>query len=361
MNPDRAWDRLIVSFGNLARPVIPEWLSRALAKYLEPINHQILPHRQHHFPVYPELWLPIQNQLGSIASIEIRQAAIHLWFCEAAKHHCRIGSLVVSKHNDRWAASFFCLTRSVFAILENEHQAREFLHWLTVSPQNCERLMNLETPTTNLWVASIDGQAAELYARELKYVEVSIGDHANSESIPSSRLISGSFAPVHRGHLKMAEYAVKETVAPVVFELPVFNAAKPPLDHFEVIHRLKQSFSADEQKPTVILSNASTFEQKSNLYPGTTFLVGVDTLLRIGDPAYYNGVDGLHQAIRQIVDNNCRFLVYGREVMIDGTQAFQTGHAFDLPAELIRICSLLPEESFREDVSSTAQRVQHFE
>jgi hypothetical protein len=166
---------------------------------------------------------------------------------------------------------------------------------------------------------------------------------------PARAVLSGAFNPLHVGHRRMAEVAGEMFDVPVVMEISILNVDKPPLDYQEIERRLGQ-FAA--QQP-VCLSRAATFEQKSRLFPGATFIVGVDTLRRIADPRYYaDDPAACLAALELIADRGCRFLVFGRNT---GT-GFMRLADLDLPEALREICREVPEEKFREDVSSTEIR-----
>jgi hypothetical protein len=132
-------------------------------------------------------------------------------------------------------------------------------------------------------------------------------------------------------------------------EISILNADKPPLDYFEIERRLAQ-FASDQ---SVWLTRAARFEQKSQLFPGATFLVGVDTLRRIAEPRFYgDDADACVAALERIAERGCRFLVFGRK----GGAGFIRFGDLDLPEPLRAICREVPPGEFREDVSSTAIR-----
>ena len=167
--------------------------------------------------------------------------------------------------------------------------------------------------------------------------------------MPARVVLPGAFNPLHVGHLRMAEIAGQIFGTPVVMELSIVNVDKPPLDYQEIERRLGQF--APQQR--VCLTRAATFEEKSALFPGATFIVGVDTLRRIADTRYY-GDDSAAclAAIERIAGRGCRFLVFSRDV---GT-GFVRLSDLDLPEALRAICREVPAEEFREDVSSTEIR-----
>jgi hypothetical protein len=102
-----------------------------------------------------------------------------------------------------------------------------------------------------------------------------------------------------------------------------------------------------------MLTRASTFQEKSRLFPGATFIVGTDTLRRIAAPQYYgNDPEACRAALQRMAQRGCRFLVFGRNM---GT-GFVRLSDLELPDPLPGICQEVSPEQFREDVSSTAIR-----
>ncbi len=165
---------------------------------------------------------------------------------------------------------------------------------------------------------------------------------------PPSRpigVLSGSFAPRHQGHVELQQAAESILEGPVCYELTAVNADKPPLD-FETIERRREVFA---DRPLAVTS-AATFVEKSRLFPGATFVLGVDTAARVIAPRFYeNDVDKLDTALNAIRENGCRFLVAGR-LDDDG---FQDLACLDLPTQHRELFSSIPADVFRCDVSST--------
>jgi nicotinic acid mononucleotide adenylyltransferase len=164
-------------------------------------------------------------------------------------------------------------------------------------------------------------------------------------------IFPGAFNPLHDGHRLMAQQAARRLGKTVSFEISIQNVDKPPLDYLEIQQRLGQ-FTANQ---TVWLTAAPTFARKSQLFPGATFIVGADTIVRIADPHYY-GDDPRERdrAIEQIAAQCCRFLVFARP----GSVSFGSLSEVQLPASLLRLCDEVPAEEFRVDVSSTELRKQ---
>jgi hypothetical protein len=126
---------------------------------------------------------------------------------------------------------------------------------------------------------------------------------------------------------------------------------KPPLDFIEIADRLGQ-FSNEH----VLLTRAPTFVEKAEIAPGCVFVVGIDTLVRIGEAAYYHNDPAKRDvAIAAIRDRGCRFLVFGRTV----NGAFGRLSDFDIRPALRELCDEVREAEFRDDVSSTQLRTNH--
>jgi hypothetical protein len=177
---------------------------------------------------------------------------------------------------------------------------------------------------------------------------------ASGEPLPPAGLqnpaiFSGAFDPLHAGHRRMAEIASRRLGVPVEFEISVANVDKPPLDFLAMSDRSAQFVGGE----TLWFTLAETFVKKNRIFPGATFVVGIDTLVRIGDACYY----GHHAATRdhalaELAGQGCRFLVFGRR----GRDGFLTLASAELPDGLLRISDEVPESDFREDVSSTELR-----
>jgi hypothetical protein len=161
-------------------------------------------------------------------------------------------------------------------------------------------------------------------------------------------LFPGAFNPIHAAHKRVAEVAAQRFGSPVTFEVSIMNVEKPPLDFIEIADRLAQF-----QSEQVLLTRAPTFVEKAELAPGCIFIVGIDTLVRIGDPIYYHGeADKRDAAIDAIAGSGCRFLVFGRLL----NRKFMGMSDVELPPMLRALCDEVPESVFREDVSSTELR-----
>jgi nicotinamide mononucleotide (NMN) deamidase PncC len=173
---------------------------------------------------------------------------------------------------------------------------------------------------------------------------------ASPDDARPQAVFPGAFHPLHAAHRQMASIAAEILRCPVAYELSVVNVDKPPLDFLEIDHRARQ-FAAGEP---LWLSRAPLYVDKAALFPGATFVVGADTIERIGQTRYYASEDAMEAAIDQIGRYGCKFLVFGRQV--DGT--FRSLASLVLPTSLLRLCQEVPESQFRIDLSSTELRQQ---
>ena len=159
-------------------------------------------------------------------------------------------------------------------------------------------------------------------------------------------LFPGSFNPRHDAHRRMLTIAEQRLGQQGAYELSIENPDKPLLDYFEIRARL------DGLDRPVWLTRLPTFAEKARQFPGATFIVGADTLVRIADPRYYGGPQGRDDQLAEMLGHGVRFLVFGR--LFDGS--FRELAELDLPAALMDACIGVDEAEFRLDLSSTEIR-----
>lgn len=174
------------------------------------------------------------------------------------------------------------------------------------------------------------------------------------ENLQGTAVLPGAFNPVHDGHRRLRAAAVEFLGCPVLFELSIRNVDKPPLDAIEVHERMLRI--ADSP---VLLTNAPLFADKARLFPGAWFVVGFDTAERILDPKYYaQDLRRRDQFLRDLLDEQVKFLVAGRVADSRGAGAFKTCEQLVMDRDFRDMFVELPESCFRVDLSSTAVRRQ---
>ncbi len=140
----------------------------------------------------------------------------------------------------------------------------------------------------------------------------SLGKHCDTP--PRIVALPGSFNPLHAGH----EAALRNCVAlcdPALkpcplYELSVFNVDKPPVPLADLQHRLSH-FS--RQNVCVLLTKTPRFIDKARAYPGMSYVIGVDTLVRLVDPVYTGGsCDLMESALAAMVASGSEFFVLPR-------------------------------------------------
>ena len=166
---------------------------------------------------------------------------------------------------------------------------------------------------------------------------------------PTSRpvaLLSGSFNPRHAGHVELRLAAETFLGVSAGYEMPLRNVDKPALDVATALLRCRQFDDAP-----LAVTRAATFVEKSRLFPGAVFVVGIDTAIRIIEERYYADA-GCTAALAEMHERGCRFLVAPR---VHAGRFLRLGE-LTIPRSLPPLFSELPESLFRSDLSSTAIR-----
>lgn len=162
-------------------------------------------------------------------------------------------------------------------------------------------------------------------------------------------ILPGSFNPLHDGHRMLAKAASNMLGDPVVYELSVTNVDKPALS----AEAIRQRVSQFTGHGTVIVSDTRLFSDKAKLFPGSTLVIGTDTLSRLVDPHYYEDDKvRMLMSLSEIESSGCRFLVAGR--LQDGR--YRTLTDVSVPHRFSDMFKEVPESSFREDLSSSELR-----
>ena len=185
------------------------------------------------------------------------------------------------------------------------------------------------------------------------------GGHVFLDAPRRNRIyLPGSFNPLHDGHTEMLEAAKHQgnDRQEAAFELSVQNADKGLLDASEIARRVAQ-FTRGPRPSPVVLTRAPLFTTKAGLFPGSCFVVGYDTAIRLVQQRYYG--DSASEMVREfstLVQRGCSFLVAGR--VDKDTGAYMSLKDISIPDPLagMQLFVGMSEAAFRKDISSTELR-----
>ena len=171
-------------------------------------------------------------------------------------------------------------------------------------------------------------------------------DYVTESEAPTKLIFPGTFQPFHKGHLTIQKIAEEKIGVPATFEISICNVEKTLLSYYEIEKTLGQFRPGQNW----VLTNAPTFVEKAAIFKESTFVLGMDTLIRIFDPKFYESDKVMRSELKVFVENDIRFMVFGRQV---GSQ-FMTLNDFLIPEEFKDRFIGITETEFREDVSSSA-------
>ena len=222
--------------------------------------------------------------------------------------------------------------------------------------------------------------------------------------LPNRSLVfPGSFNPVHRGHLALANASVKtlekhepyvhprrHNDKPIFFELSLTNVDKPSIDPKTVASRVKKFIdlasneSGDASFPQqwgIVLTRAPLFEEKLKILrskvlnrlegpngsPRINFVIGTDTMVRILNPKYYRDQsrENMIQSLLDLKASGVGFIVGGRleQGSSSSTPSFVSGQdeLIGLSDEVASMFIIMDESEFRVDLSSSQIRKEQAE
>jgi len=239
---------------------------------------------------------------------------------------------------------------------EEDLVSRAIVLWLAracgVAAPSPRSLLDADEHYAETVVASAD-TIDQLLAGELDRVTVQPDGQMMLSAPQPLVLMPGSFNPVHAGHVSLARVAEELRQQPLAFEISVTNVDKPPLAGETVRHRLAQF----AWKSPVELTRAPTFVEKSRLFPGTTFVVGMDTAERLFGPKYYGDDEArMHDALEEIANSGGSFLV---AVRLDAAGRVRALNDIPVPRRYADLFTEIPEHRFRFDTSSSEIRARN--
>ncbi len=195
------------------------------------------------------------------------------------------------------------------------------------------------------------GQATQRLAQgELNCFGVTADGRIRYKHMKPQALLSGSFNPLHDGHLELLQVSSRLLKHPVAFECAAKNVDKPAISPETMLQRIAQ-FAG---RWPIYVTNAATYLEKARLFPNTVFIIGFDTAERILHPRYYqNSQKALHAALAEIAAQGCSFMVAGRK---DRMGVFRNGEQLNVPEPFRTLFKTIPADAFRKDISSTELR-----
>jgi hypothetical protein len=185
----------------------------------------------------------------------------------------------------------------------------------------------------------------------------------------NSVILPGSFNPLHLGHISTLQAGVASlSESQGYFEICVTNADKPSIPINEIILRVNQFKGS---KFPVLLTKAPLFLDKTKLFSGASYAIGIDLAIRLLDPKYTgNDKEIMINAILNMTKQGTLFFVSPRTYGIAGIPStFPIKLSADELLTLGKIMDYVPDEVkpyFKElnnittkDLSSSQLRAKH--
>ena len=186
---------------------------------------------------------------------------------------------------------------------------------------------------------------ADLLNNRIKFYSYNDDIKNENYNLNNSLILSGSFNPLHEGHIELLKASSKEFKKNPLFEISIKNVDKSEINFNDLMDRINQFRSLGK----LVVTNSEKFEEKSKIFKESIFVIGYDTALRLVDNKYYN--DDFRRSLKIIEKNNCSFLVSGRFI----NKKYKKPNNINFEG-YDYLFNILSEEKFRIDISSTELR-----
>ena len=186
---------------------------------------------------------------------------------------------------------------------------------------------------------------ADLLNNRIKFYSYNDDLKNENYNLNNSLILSGSFNPLHEGHIGLLKASSKEFKKNPLFEISIKNVDKSEINFNDLMDRINQFRSLGK----LVVTNSEKFEEKSKIFKESIFVIGYDTALRLVDNKYYN--DDFRRSLKIIEKNNCSFLVSGRFI----NKKYKKPNNINFEG-YDYLFNILSEEKFRIDISSTELR-----